>query len=77
MKYTPPTAAALLRAERARIQGRQFLWFHQPDGSSVCLSPSGNTYRVTDSTCTCPDQQFRRDSHACPCKHIRARRNRQ
>jgi hypothetical protein len=77
MDYSTPSAAALIRAERARIEGGRMLWFHQPDGSSLCLSPSGNTYRVTDTTCTCPDQQFRRDAAACPCKHIRARRNRQ
>lgn len=63
------------RELKGKGEGRCYEWdLQQRDGRVwyLCLSTSGETYEVTECSCTCPDWQFRGRKSGLPCKHQHA-----
>jgi SWIM zinc finger len=65
-------------ARLTRALVTEFEWATDPASRAICTNPeSGRTYLVTQTTCGCPDFQFRGSRTGAACKHIISLRHRE
>lgn len=57
------------RVTRAAVQGADWTWTPQGDGSFIVETKPGNAYCCSPTFCTCPDHEFRGSKTGVPCKH--------
>lgn len=70
MSRTTLTAADQdARVARAIAESGDWTWTEH-DGSFICETRPGSAYLVSETTCTCPDWEYRCSKNAdCRCKH--------
>jgi hypothetical protein len=58
------------RVTRALRPDADFTFLPDHPGAWICSSPSGATYRVSSSRCSCPDFAHRCEPAGLSCKHM-------
>ncbi len=59
------------RCRRSESEGSEYVFVEvgMLDQMAICYSPSGASYEVSRSRCTCADFRYRCLSRGIPCKH--------